>query len=410
MALHINKFVQSVFSPKTLHNNPSLKKIQNIKNINETLKIKAQYAVHKNSIRDIDTLRYGNKAALLETIESHDFTDFSINMKTKLECDQTDGSLLGCYTKERINGKPFQLTINFLKEFHKETKQPIDYFDSVTVIGDNLSDCKGRMLKKSFGLLPRANQYHEGRFTNGGTWSEFLTMPKLMKNSEGKTTPSEVTLINKAEGGSPSATYLKRTFDLKFAILSKMKKQIKNLTFDEKNLGIVFLGANDYMTYGKKDVDLVIADQEKNIKKMIANGVKNIVIMGIPDLSLTPAAKKLIPEKRAHLQKISAEHNKKLQQMVDILTLQQLCRIKFFDVNKVFSKVMDTANTINAKEPGSYEVDKPFSDGYIRRDNNPLEIDPHYLFIDDVHPTQEVHMIIAIELHQFVSDEFKPLS
>ncbi|WP_419210270.1 SGNH/GDSL hydrolase family protein [Providencia manganoxydans] len=144
---------------------------------------------------------------------------------------------------------------------------------------------------------------------------------------------------------------------------------------------------------------------------MIKNGARNIVVMGIPDLSLTPAAKKLTTEKKEYLQKISTEHNKKTQEIVDLLSVQQLCRIQFFDVSKVFNEVMSTVEGINKDKPGSYEVDKPFSDGYIRRDNkNPLEIDPHYLFIDDVHPSQEVHMIIAMELHQFIADKFKPLT
>ncbi|MGN5739126.1 SGNH/GDSL hydrolase family protein, partial [Xanthomonas citri pv. mangiferaeindicae] len=253
--------------------------------------------------------------------------------------------------------------IKYLTNFHKEKKAPINYFDSVTVIGDSLSDCKGRMLNKSFGLLPRANQYHNGKFTNGGTWSEFLTMSNLMKSS--KQSATEVKLINKAEGGSPSAAYLKRTFSPKFAILSNMQKQIKNLTFDEKNLGIVFLGANDYMTYGKKDVDLVIADQQKNIEKMIARGAKNLVVMGIPDLSLTPSAKKLIPEKREHLQKISAEHNKKLELMAATLIMKNLSKIKYFDVNEVLTNVMNTADSINTEKPGSYNTSQAFSDGYI---------------------------------------------
>ncbi|EMI5492292.1 hypothetical protein REJ26_003437 [Providencia stuartii] len=330
------------------------------------------------------------------------------------QSDQVDGSLFGRHTETRISGKQFQLTRMYADKLHKTAKKPITYFDCVTVIGDSLSDSKGRMYKKSGGLLTRANPYYDGRFTNGSTWSEFLTNPSAMRSSqysEGRATQPQIELINKAEGGSPSASYFKRTFNPTFAILSNMEKQVKNLTFTEKNLGIVFLGANDYMTYSKTDIDFIVADQKKNIEKMIKNGARNIVVMGIPDLSLTPAAKKLTTEKKEYLQKISTEHNKKTQEIVDLLSVQQLCRIQFFDVSKVFNEVMSTVEGINKDKPGSYEVDKPFSDGYIRRDNkNPLEIDQHYLFIDDVHPSQEVHMIIAMELHQFIADKFKPLT
>ncbi len=42
------------------------------------------------------------------------------------------------------------------------------------------------MHKKSCGLLTNANQYYDGRFTNGFTWPEFLTMPNTMLSHSGK--------------------------------------------------------------------------------------------------------------------------------------------------------------------------------------------------------------------------------
>ncbi|MDV5227225.1 SGNH/GDSL hydrolase family protein [Providencia rettgeri] len=385
----------------------SLEQIRQIKNIYAETPLSTPNL--SDNIRDIDTLRYYDSDEYLRFIASSGFLEY----RRVDHDDQIDGSLFGRRTEKRIPGDPFRLTIDYLDIFHKGKKDPIRYFDSVTVIGDSLSDSEGRMYKKSGNLLTRANQYYNGRFTNGTTWAEFLTMPSAMQSNQYSTGESEdpsVKFTNKAEGGSPSANYLRATANPQFFALSNIEKQVSHLKFDNKDLAIVFLGANDYMTYSQTDVDYVISSQEKAIQKMIADGSRNIIVMGLPDLSLTPAAKRRTKKYQQKMAALSHEHNIKLKQVAAKMNLQQSCKIQYFDVNQVFEKIMGIANTINAEKPGSYNTDEAFSDGYIRRDNKPLEIDPHYLFIDDVHPTQEVHMIIATELHQFISDKFNPLA
>lgn len=387
----------------------SLNQIKKIKNTCAEPELTTPSSDHNDKIRDIDFLRYYDSNEYLRFIAASGFPEYH-EVKHN---DQIDGSLFGRRTEKRIQGDPFRLTIDYLNMFHKGKKDPIRYFDSITVIGDSLSDSEGRMYKKSGGLLTRANQYYNGRFTNGMTWAEFLTMPTLMKNNQysiGESKDPSVKLINKSQGGSPCANYFKTTKNPKFLVLSNIEKQTSHLSFDNKDLDIIFLGANDYMTYSQTNVDYVISSQKKAIQKMIEDGSRNIIVMGLPDLSLTPAAKRRTKKYQQKMATLSHEHNIKLEQLVAKMRLHQPCKIQYFDVNQVFEKIMDITNTINAKKPGSYEVNKAFSDGYIRRDDKPLEIDPHYLFIDDVHPTQEVHMIIATELHQFISDKFIPLT
>ncbi|MBN6362434.1 SGNH/GDSL hydrolase family protein [Providencia huaxiensis] len=235
--------------------------------------------------------------------------------------DDVDGSLWGKHTEKRIPGNQFQLATAYSNKFNIGKKEPITYFDSVTVIGDSLSDSEGRMHKKSCGLLTNANQYYNGRFTNGFTWPEFLTMPNTMQSHSSK---GKVTLTNKSEGGSTCAPYFKSTLHPQFAILSNIEKQAKHLKFDDKSLGIIFIGANDYMTYSKENVDVVISSQEKTIKKMIKNGAKNILVMGLPDLSQTPAIKTSSPKKQQKIQNLSIEHNNKLQTIINLLKLNKI--------------------------------------------------------------------------------------
>lgn len=332
----------------------------------------------------------------------------SFHIMTSPSIDDVDGSLLGKHTEKRIPGKPFQLAIAYSNKFNIGKKEPITYFNSVKVIGDSLSDSEGRMHKKSGGLLTNANQYHDGRFTNGFTWPEFLTMPNMMLSHSSK---GKVTLTNKSEGGSTCAPYFKSTLHPQFAILSNIEKQARHLKFDDKSLDIIFLGANDYMTFSKKNVNVVISSQEKTIKKMIKNGAKNILVMGLPDLSQTPAIKNSSPKKQRKIQNLSIEHNNKLQTIINQLKLNKNININYFNINNVMKKITSVVGDINKNSPGAYNIEKAFTNGYIRRDNTaPLEIDPHYVFIDDVHPTQEVHNIIAMELHNFILEKYNPLN
>ncbi|EDU61515.1 MULTISPECIES: SGNH/GDSL hydrolase family protein [Providencia] len=354
----------------------------------------------------------------------------SIQNKIKSSAPKVHATLSGEKKIEsRIPGKMFQLAMEYQEAFpphhnvhtssldsllsmENDPKKPIiDYFDRVIVIGDSLSDSEKRMYHKSKGLIPRSSQYYKGKFTNGSVWTEFLTMPSIMQSvafHKGISHDPKVTLINRAEGGAPCASY--STSSPKFRFLSNMEKQIKGLNFTEKDLVIVFIGANDYLTYHKTDVNFVVLSQKKSIEKMVQKGARQILVMGIPDLSQTPYAKKVAekkPKYRQEMQRISIEHNHKLRQLVELMNLQQPCRIMFFDVNNTMDNIMNVVNNINARKPGSYEVNKAFSHGYIFG-NAPLEIDPHYVFVDEVHPTQEIHHIIAMELHHFIYKNFNP--
>lgn len=363
----------------------------------------------------IDTQRHSNKENFINKIQSitHKNTD-----------DDVDGSLLGKHTEKRIPGSSFQLTKKYIEAFNtkkwtqsidkKDKSSPdnreINYFNRVIVIGDSLSDSEGKMHHKSGGLLPRSKQYYKGKFTNGSTWIEFLAAPNFMKsntfhNKETKT--PEIELVNHSEGGAPCASY---SFHPKFKLLSNMAKQLKGQVFGEKDLSVVFLGANDYMTYGKTDVNKVINCQKEHIQKMVSNGAKNILIMGLPDLSQTPAMKACSPRKQREMQNLTIEHNNKLQDLVNILKLNKNIQINYFNVNNVMKNILNVVDHINKETPGAYEKNIAFADGYIRRDSSPLEVDPHYIFIDDVHPTQEVHNIIAMELHDFILEKYKPLN
>lgn len=261
-----------------------------------------------------------------------------------------------------------------------------DSFDKIVIVGDSLSDSEGRMKSKSLGLIPSAPQYYDGRFTNGYTWVDFLSSPAYMN----------VEVENKAEGGAVAGNYCK--LNPVFIFISSMSKQIKGVRFNERDLAIVSIGSNDYISFKKENVSKVIGDQVKNINKMIKHGAKNIIVMGVPDFSQTPNAQAKDKAYQSSLQALSKHHNEMLEAEIIKIRDESGINIKYFDLNTCLNFIIQ-----HAKELG-YDHKHAFHHGYIG--GGALDIMPNYVFNDSVHPTQEVHAIFAMKIQEFIANEF----
>lgn len=306
--------------------------------------------------------------------------------------------------------------ISALNQSHK--KDIIDCLKRVIVIGDSLSDSKGRMFAKTFGILPSAPQYHKGKFTNGFTWPEFLTSPHFMKHKtidtqNNRVTYSPVTLMNKAEGGAVAGNY--NQLIPKFKFISNMKKQINKIKFEATDLAIVSLGANDYVTFAKEDINKVIDDQINLIKKMTQQGAKNILVMGVPNLASTPFAKIQSSTYKNKMRIITLIHNIRLKLRLNKIASQEDINIKFFDLYKAMAEITKKAEELNLLSSSNIEgdtknrpyiLDRPFTKGYIGGTGY-MDTAPNYLFNDSVHPTQEVHSIISMILNDFIVKEYQ---
>ncbi|POB00593.1 GDSL family lipase [Chromobacterium sinusclupearum] len=270
--------------------------------------------------------------------------------------------------------------------------------DRLVVIGDSLSDSDGRMCSKTLGLLPSSTAYYQGKFTNGFTWPEFLASPSFMGTD----------LVNKAEGGAVAARH---SISPAFLFVSNMSRQMKDVTFQASDVVILALGSNDYMTFGKTDVEKVVSTYEKNIKKLISSGVKHIIIVGVPDLSKTVYAYDQNRDEnyRARMGEISTHHNSRLREKVSQLQLDYASEnvfIRFFDMQAKFEELTDMAGTVG------YNTTKNYCEGYIDLKDwmglgreSKLNTAHRYIFHDQVHPSQEVHQILASRMLNFIKDE-----
>lgn len=267
----------------------------------------------------------------------------------------------------------------------------LNNIDRLIIFGDSLSDSDGRMYEKSLHLIPSYSQYYQGRFTNGFVWGEYLSSPAFLDKK----------MVNFAEGGSSSASYSPLTIRSNF--LSNLDHQIKGYQPSGKDLVLIFAGANDYMTLDKKDILKVVESQIDSVEKLLEKGAKNILVMGMPDISLSPDAQE--SKNKREYKDIAIAHNYLLDKNIDELKEKYpQGKIFFFDTSGAFKEIISIANEIG------YDTTHAYSEhGYIHipmKTDPAINILPEYLYNDGVHPTQEVHQTFAAILNNFIIDRY----
>lgn len=267
----------------------------------------------------------------------------------------------------------------------------LDNIDRLVIFGDSLSDSKGLMFKKSHHLLPSYNQYYDGRFTNGFVWDEFLSSPAFLKKEA----------ISFAEGGSTSARYSR--FNLLSNILSNLETQIKSYQPFKRDLAILLCGANDYITLRQNNIIKVVEKQIDDISGLLLRGVDNILVMGMPDISLSPEA--AASDERRKYKDITIAHNALLERNVAELKMRYpQKKIFFFNTPAAMEEILNLAKKMGYNTTQSY-----IHHGYVHMpaSRNPrLDIAPEYIYNDSVHPTQEVHYAFATLLNDFIIQHY----
>ncbi|KAF5281508.1 hypothetical protein FQR65_LT14656 [Abscondita terminalis] len=211
------------------------------------------------------------------------------------------------------------------------------------VFGDSLSDEGRKYSENVCCCIPfKWFLYHSNynNFTNGHTWA-FIFANILNEILEKKSTwlgrDKENYFNNVAEGGATTFNYRNITsffryfkgFILSF-FLGNIQKQAKNIKKDKNilnpnKLGIIFAGANDLVTLGyddSKGVERAIQGMAKTIeiltdqtKKADFNFLKNLVLIGLPDISETPRFAHKSEKEKLRMKRACQEYNNKLQEL-----------------------------------------------------------------------------------------------
>lgn len=174
----------------------------------------------------------------------------------------------------------------------------------------------------------------------------------------------------------------------------------------EKSLIVEWSGANDLITVNKRPskalADKAIAQRIENIEKLIEHGYHHFVLFNLPDLSLTPRYKgeEVNASERKNARKISDYFNAELQVKLDDLSARYpKATINVFDVNHAFVDAY--------QNPQKYGLDKSkHLDSITEQFDGKPQGAEGYLFWDDVHPSADMHAILADKFYQHIEQNY----
>jgi thermolabile hemolysin len=244
----------------------------------------------------------------------------------------------------------------------------------LVVFGDSLSDNGNTFAALGIPQPP----YFEGRFTNGPNWVDYFTglaglPPATAFLEDGGT--------NFAVGGSTSPF-------LSAQITTYLAANGGHANRDD--LYVVWIGANDFQSGIQPSITL--RSIQSGLALLGAAGAKNVILVNVPDISLTPD---VIAEGGATVQaakQFVATIDTDLQVRIPLEALLLGLQLTYVDINRVFTQV----------------VEHPFLFGFFNStgeafdpDTGVVQPNPNsYVFWDGFHPTTRGHYIAAWTIFQ----------
>jgi phospholipase/lecithinase/hemolysin len=225
-------------------------------------------------------------------------------------------------------------------------------FNTVVTFGDSLSD-NGNLYRFMDHIIPKSPPYFEGHFSNGPVWIE-----QLYQNyyPQGKTD----NFLDFAVGGAGAV--LSYNENLPYTLDAEVTDYLYLHSYNNKNtsLFVVWIGANNYLNgpTNVEDITTSVVDAIGNdIEALIGRGAVMFMVVNLPDMGLTPAAK--VANNQALLSELSTRHNQKLLEKYNKLKEQYPnVRFAYYDVNAVFNKVVSSP-----QQYGFTNVTAPCYDG-----------------------------------------------
>ncbi len=299
-------------------------------------------------------------------------------------------------------------------------KQPQDY-QRLIIFGDSYSD-NGNVFRETGRIVPNAERYYQGRFSNGPAWGEYFAEDLGMN-------PGDPNLfIDMAYGGAkiirPVREKIKGTKP-KYYIVPNLSQQIdlffkEHGEFKKTDLIVVFIGTNDYLPLFHAHPKLFFqnrADQEtEQVKRLLAHGGKNFIVFNARNLSYIPyiqhlSVKRYFPLNyldnyyRQYLLTSIQNFNQRLEENLKNKPEIFMYNIFNFDT-AIFSKIteggfhysMQNYNYVltNDSEP----CYKNYKSDY-QHINGPVCAHPEaYFYYDRIHTTKAVNYLLAEDVYR----------
>lgn len=251
--------------------------------------------------------------------------------------------------------------------------------NEIVVFGDSLSD-NGNLLLIEGQPIPDETLYYEGRFSNGLVWPEYLT----------DATRLNVSLDDNALGGAETAG----------STIPGVVEQITAYLINETNslsedaLFVIWAGGNDCLN-GDRDYEASISNLNNAMALLAQAGARHILLLNLPDLGAIPDTQD--SDEYIYASQFSVNFNQALADLIDTFSTEHpQIGVYEYDIFDLFEEILS--------DPTGYgftNVSQP-SPNFEVPDNFDAQ---GYLFWDDVHPTTQMHAIIADKLTVVINEQ-----
>ena len=265
------------------------------------------------------------------------------------------------------------------------------HFNHLVVFGDSLSD-NGN----SFVLFKKPQPpYFEGRWSNGPIWVDYF--PSVANHFDSVTPfyANQTSGTNVAVGGSTSADFLH--VQIPDYIQAKGTPPRGRISNDD--LYCIWAGANDFTN--RIAPQQTVANILSGITALARAGAKQIILVNIPAIWLTPYVKALDALEPGTVQaarQFVAAVNVLLAVEAPLIAWQQQINVSFVDVNAFFVPLI--------LNPAFFGFSNSVDAAFVPPDGPIAPYPDSYVFWDGFHPTTKVHRLAAQFIYRVASSSF----
>ncbi|MEY8766796.1 MULTISPECIES: SGNH/GDSL hydrolase family protein [Francisella] len=231
-------------------------------------------------------------------------------------------------------------------------KSPLNGIDRILIFGDSLSD-QGNLYTYTGGIIPKSKPYYNGMFSNGPTWANLLTkkLSYLQK---------PIAVSSYAVGGATAILnpkWVEQGLPYNLGGEIEIYKKVDTDAHDtDRNLAIIFIGGNDYLSISDSEDMTKIHYIAKEVTDKIISSIDEInaqktILIGIPNLSLVPESE--IRGNQKQLAEVSRLHNKYLEDFA-----RGKSNVVFISINDMFEKLFTNTAEFNQEFNTKINADK----------------------------------------------------
>lgn len=249
-------------------------------------------------------------------------------------------------------------------------------FTRIVSFGDSLSDV-GNVFAATGGTTPDPANYHQGRYSNGPVWVEYLAG----KLGVATPTPSLLGGTDYAFGGAESSPSGDSTLGSPNLGTQVGMYLGTSPTIGADTLLTIWAGANDFLQGGQFNPAVVVGNVVQAITTLAGAGGSEFLVANLPMLGEIPDVSGAPDFIRDGLNTLSSSFNAQLKIEVGALEQSLGITIHYLDIGQYFQEMI--------ADPAAFGLTN-VTDPMMGTGNT-----SGYLFWDGVHPTTEVYALVA---------------